>query len=125
MWSSIRPIAWNLSGSRSYFHCRLTPIGADCVDVGWTPQPAGRQIMEDPAKPQRSLAFLLQRAIEERHAAANARCHEARLAHRELARRYVAEANALGASETAEPRPIDPEIGPDISDPPTTRQGSI
>lgn len=81
--------------------------------------------MESPAKPQRSLAFLLQRAIEERHAAANARCHEAWLAHRELARRYVEEANALGASETVESPPRDPEIGPDIGDPPTTRHGSM
>lgn len=81
--------------------------------------------MESPAKPQRSLAFLLQRAIEERHAAANASCHEARLAHRELARRYVEEANALGFSETGQPGPLDPEIGPDIGDSPATRQGSI
>ena len=81
--------------------------------------------MESPAKPYRSLAFLLQRAIEERHAAANARCHEARLVHRELARRYVEEANALGFNETDQPRPLDPEIGPGISDPPATRQRSI
>lgn len=81
--------------------------------------------MESPAKPQRSLAFLLQRAIEERHAAANARCHEARFAHQELARRYVEEANALGSNETVQPRSLDPEIGPDIGDPPTTRHGSM
>jgi hypothetical protein len=81
--------------------------------------------MENPAKPQRSLAFLLQRAIEERHAAANARCHEARLAHQELARRYVEEAKELGSSETLQPHSPDPEIGPGISDPPATRHGSI
>lgn len=81
--------------------------------------------MENPAKPQRSLAFLLQRAIEERHAAANARCHEARLAHRELARRYVEEARELGSSETAQPGPLDSEIRPEVSDPPATRHRSI
>ncbi|WP_156404786.1 hypothetical protein [Sphingomonas sp. Root241] len=81
--------------------------------------------MESPAKPQRSLAFLLQRAIEERHAAANARCHEARLAHQELAHRYVEEANALGSRETVQPSSLDSEIGPGINDPPATRHGSI
>jgi hypothetical protein len=41
---------------------------------------------------QRSRTYLLQRAVDERHAAQRATCEEARLAHRELARCYAAEA---------------------------------
>jgi hypothetical protein len=42
-----------------------------------------------------SCAYLMQRAADECRAAAHASCAEARLAHRELARRYATEARAM------------------------------
>jgi hypothetical protein len=57
-------------------------------------QPAGRRIMKYQGTPRRGRAYLLKRAVEERRAAARATCAEARLAHRELARSYAAEARA-------------------------------
>lgn len=48
---------------------------------------------------KRSRKFLLQRALEERRAAAQASGDEARLAHRTLARRYVGEAREARAGQ--------------------------
>ena len=50
--------------------------------------------MESRSKQVTSRAYLLQRAAEERHAASRATCGEARIAHRQLASRYAAEADA-------------------------------
>ena len=55
----------------------------------------------DSRRPGRIRAYLLQRASDERRAAAQANCNEARLVHRQLARRYAAEAWEARADERA------------------------
>jgi hypothetical protein len=57
-------------------------------------------------------AFLLRRAVAERRAAAKATCEEARLAHRQLARCYAAEARvARTGARHPDPDPSTPDGG--------------
>jgi len=72
--------------------------------------------MKNGRQPQTSRAYLLRRAVEERRAAAQATCEEARLAHRQLARCYAAEARAgpVGARHP-DPDPSTPDARPQLS----------
>ena len=60
--------------------------------------------MKSRGQPQQGRAYLLQRAVDERRAAARATCDEARLAHRQFARCYAAEAR-VGAAGARHPDP--------------------
>jgi hypothetical protein len=63
---------------------------------------AGRQVkMQQRKPPRQSLAYLMRRALEERRAARGATCCEARIAHRNMARHYAAEAWAVRSAERA------------------------